>query len=196
MRRAHRQMVLVIAGLTFASSPAFGAWLRPCATAHLVASWKRDGLWRTAAVYDPPKSVDRHQVRYVGQVRAGGRAYRIYYDDSSNPDTATHHGNQDLVVTAAGGKFLGLYDVSDITDIYGEPIRTEGPDVLFPPGKANGVPFRSNRIHFGPEGPPKKITRFYGYDLEFSTPAEIRKMDPKGKPWPEPGPRIADYCKR
>ncbi len=56
-------------------------------------------------------------------------------------------------MTSGRGKFLGLYNVSDVVDFYGEPIKTEGSDILFPAGKANGAPW-DNRIHFGPGGPP------------------------------------------
>ena len=182
MRRLAPQAALAAAfALTW--TPAQCAWLDPCTTARLVASWKHDGLWRTWQVYGP-KNPDGHHVRYVGKIRAGGRAYKIYYDLN-----ASHHGHADLVVTAAGGKFLGLYDTIDID---AEPTRTEGADILFPPRKdLNGLPFR-DRIHFGPEGPPKSVPVLFGYDQGLATPAEFRKYYPH--PWPPPGPRVDTYC--
>ena len=175
-----------------ASSTALGAWLDPCATARLVASWKRDGFWRTSSIDGPYRA--GNQVRFVEKILAGGRAYKIYFDDSADP-APPHHGNQDLIVTSVSGKFLGLYPAADIVDGYGEPVRTEGSDILFPPGKANGVAF-DNRLHFGSKGPPKTLHQHLGHDLTFSTPAEFREAFPRLKPWPEPGPRLATYCRR
>ncbi len=180
------------AALALVCGQAQAAWLDRCTTARLVASWKHDGLWRTWQVHGR-KTPDGHRLRYVGEVRAGGRTFRIYFDVNANPETATHHGHHDLVVTTAGGTFLGLYDISDLD---AEPARTEGADILFPPRKDDsGQPYR-DRIHFGPKGPPEEPPLLFGYDLAFSTPAEFRKYFPRFRPWPEPGPRIQAYCRR
>lgn len=193
--RALLQIGIVMAAWTISTSTGLGAWLSPCKTARLVASWKHDGLWLSSAIDAFPISAGGNRVRLVGRLRAGGRSYDIYYDDHSEPDSEAHDATKNLVVTSGRGKFLGLYNISDIADIYGEPTGTDGSDVLFPAGKANGAPF-GHRLHFGPKGPPKTIPRFYGYDLGFMTPAEIRKDLPRTKPWPEPGPRVATYCRR
>ena len=162
--------------------PAFGAWLEPCATAHLVAAWKHDGLWRTAAVVDPPRSLLGHQVRPVGRLHAGGRTYKIYYDDNSNPET--QHGHQDLVVTTAKGKFLGLYDLGDITL---EPVRIKGADILFDASRAYG-----DRIHFGTKGPPQK-TRIDRSVIWFSRALEPRLRRQGRADLPV---KLSSYCPR
>ena len=193
MRSALQRMVLAIAAFAIASSTASGAWLKPCATAKLIASWKHQGYWRTAAIEDLPRSVDGHKVRYVGKLHAGGQTYKIYFDESTDPDTATHHGHQDLAVTTAAGKFLGIYDISDIE---AEPVRTQGAEILFPPRKDDSGRSYRDRIHFGAKGPPQEIPLLFGYDLELSTPAGFREDFPDLKPWPPRGPRIAAYCRR
>ena len=68
LRDCLRHVGVAAAVWAMASTGAHGAWLGPHATAHLIASWKRDGLWRTGAVVDPPKSVDGHRVRYMGRL--------------------------------------------------------------------------------------------------------------------------------
>ncbi len=93
----------------------------------------------------------------------------------------------------AQGKFLGIYDIID-TDA--EPIRIEGADILFPPRKDYRGRSFINKIHFGSSGPPEDVPLLFGYDVAFGTPEEFLKAFPGTKPWPEPGPRIADYCKR
>ncbi len=191
LRRLIPRAVLA-AALTLAGSHAQSAWLGSCITAHLIARWKHDGLWRTEQVYGP-KTPDGHQLRFVGKVRAGGRAYKIYYDLNANPDTATNHGHIDLVVATASGRFLGLYDISDID---AKPTRTEGADILFPPRKDDLGHSYNNTIHFGPQGPPRTLHLLFGYNLGFDTPAEFLEFFPHTRPWPQPGPRIADYCKR
>ncbi len=179
MRRILRHTAIASAACAAASSPAVGAWLSPCATAHLVASWKHDGFWRTSAIVDPPKSVDGHQVRYLGRVRAaGGRNYKIYYDQSTNPETATRHSHTDLVVTTAGGRFLGYYEIAD-DEL--EPVGVGGADVLFNSSKAYG-----DRIHFGRGGAPPNV-RLNDGRYEFDK-AEGGK--------PDPGPRVSAYCRR
>ena len=197
VQRVLSQAAAAIAGWAIVSSPALGGWLSPCATARLIASWKHDGLWLSSAIEDPPISIDGHRVRFVGDLRSGHRAYKIYYDDHSHstPGSEAHDASQYLIVTTGRERFLGLYYVGDIVDIYGEPTRTVGSDILFPRGKANGAPFE-NRLHFGPEGPPKTVRRFFGYDLTFSTPAEILKQEPHRRHRPEQAPRVAAYCRR
>jgi hypothetical protein len=151
----------------------------------LIASWRHDGLWRTAAVFDPPKSPEGHQVRYLGKVRTGRRIYRIYFDQNANPETK--HGHEDLVVTTTAGKFLGFYEV---TDPELEPLRVEGADVLFNSSKAYG-----DRIHFGPDGPPPRVFLNGNY-ASFGRPSGSRKDSPDRASLPEPGPRIAQHCRR
>jgi len=177
VRSVFRQIVLAVAGSAILSGPALGARLAPCTAAHLIASWKHDGLWLTSAVVDPPISVDGHDLRYAGKLRAASRTYKIYYDDNTEPGSEAHDATQDLVVTTAAGKFLGLYNISDISDAYEGPIQTEGSDILFPLSKGgNGKSFR-NRIHFGPGGAPKLVRLVFGYDLGFQVPEAAARSD-------------------
>ncbi len=180
-------MILTLAALSVltlpgGNGPAFGAWLEPCTTARLVAAWKHDGLWRTAAIVDPPRSTVGHQIRLVGRLRAGGRTYKIYYDSNSNPEN--QHGHQDLVVTTATGTFLGLYDLADINL---EPTRIEGPAILFGASGAYG-----DRIQFGPNGPPPE-SRIDRENLEFATPQAFRKW--YGGPPPDGPVRVRAHCR-
>ena len=192
--RALWQVLLVIAGLAMLSSPALGGWLAPCATAHLIVSWKHDGLWLTSAVDDPPLSVDGHDVSYVGKLHAGGRAYKIYYDQNTEPGSEAHDAAHDIIVTTRAGKFLGLYNVSDVSDI-ADPIGIEGSDVLFRTEKNERGRFLSGRLHFGPQGPPRKTNLVLGYALSFQTPADWRSILSK-EPKLKPGPNLAKYCRR
>ncbi len=193
MRRLLVQTASAFALWALTSSTALGGWLSPCATARLVASWRHHGFWRTSAIYAPPTSVDGHRVRLVGRLRVGARAYKIFFDEHSEPGSEAHDSTQDLVVTSGRGTFLGLYNVNDIVDLYGEPIKTEGSDILFPAGKANGEPW-DNRIHFGPAGPPKTVRRFFGYDLTFDTPADFRSAREGSRR--EPAPRSVAHCRQ
>lgn len=174
-----RQLVAALLLAASASGSASAAWLTPCATARLIASWKREGFWRTAAIVDSPKSLEGHRIRYVGKLGAGGRTYKIYYDDNSDPET--QHGHQDIVVTTGRGRFLGFYEA---TDIHVEPSGIDGADILFNASKASGY-----SIHFGPKGPPRSLM-LDGVLIEFAKPDET---DLKRH---ERGPRLADYCRR
>ncbi len=149
----------------------------------MIASWKRDGLWRAAAVVDPPRSRLGHQLRSVGRLHAGGRTYGIYYDVNSNPET--QHGHKDLIITAVGGKFLGLYALEE-TGL--EPARIAGADVVFDASKAYG-----DRIHFGSNGPPSKA-RINDAEVSFASPEPIRKA--YGTLPREEHVRIGLYCGR
>jgi hypothetical protein len=71
-----------------------------------------------------------------------------------------------------------------------------GADILFPPRKDDSGRSYADRIHFGPEGPPDPIPSIFGYNEPFGTPAKFREQFPNVKPWPEPGPRVAEYCRR
>jgi len=183
MGRVFRRIALALA-CTLVSTTAFGAWMSPCATARLIASWKYLSAWRTLAIYDPPKSPYGHQVRYVGPLHAGSRSYRIYFDDSSAPE-GSHHRHQDIVVLTSTGKFLGSYDAGDVP----LPITIRGPDILFNFRKEDG-----DRIHFGPAGPPKEV-RLDGELPDFQTPEGFRKDAPNEKPWPPRGPQVRAYCR-
>jgi hypothetical protein len=176
MFRTFPWAIAVLSAGVLASSPAVGGeWLSPCATAHLIASWKRDGFWRTAAVVDPPKHIEGNQVRYLGKVRAGGQAYHVYYDEGSNPESK--QGHTDVIVASAKGRFIGLYAISDIEL---EPVGVRGADVLFNSSKAYG-----DRIHFGSNGPPERI---YLNEEHYSFGKPDRSR--------EPGPRLSEYCRR
>ena len=125
-------------------------------------------------------------MRYVGELHAGSRIYRIYFDVNDDPSMEAPRGHQDVIVAAANGKFLGLYDIDST-----QPIRTEGTDILFKWNKKDG----DDRIHFGSKGSPDRV--HVGGDLfDFSTPADYRKYAPNEKPWPPRGPRVSDYCRR
>ncbi len=187
-----RLISVAAAVLTVVCSQAQGAWLDPCTTARLVAAWKHEGLWRTERVYGP-KSTDGHRLRFVGELRADGRAYRIYYDENATQEVQTQRGHKDLVVTSARGRFLGLYSLDDID---AEPTRIARADILFPPRKDDSGRSYRDRIHFGPKGPPKLVPILFGYDVGFGTPEGFLKDNGKVKPWPEPGPRVADYCRK
>ncbi len=183
LRGVLQQVVVAAAAWAITSGGALGAWLAPCTTARLVASWKHDGLWRTAAIADQKHG--GHQVRYLGKLHAGSRVYKAYYDVNDDPTMESPQGHQDIVVTTARGKFLGLYDVDSAP-----PVRTEGADILFDAKGKSG-----DRIQFGVNGPPEQV--FVVSDLfHFNTPAEYRKDFPNEKTWPEPSPRIARYCRR
>ena len=195
MQRVFRQILLGMAGCAVASSPAMGGSLSPCATARLIASWKHDGLWLTSAVFAPPTSVDGHDARYVGEVHAAGRAYRIYFEQVTEPGSEAHDAAHNLVVTTGGGRFLGLYNISEISDI-SEPMTTKGSDVLFHPRKdGNGKPYR-DRIHFGSMGPPGTVHLLFGYDVTFQTPAEWARDPPQTRQRSEPSDPVVTYCHR
>lgn len=189
------KLLLLFASCAIPSSAAAGEWLNPCSTARLISSWKHDGLWLTSAVDAPPISVDGHDVRYVGKLRAGGLTYKIYYDQNSEPGSEAHDAAHDLIVTNGRGKFLGLYNIADITDVYDGRVRTEGSDVVFETEKNEKGSFLRGRIHFSLKGPPRTTNPVFGYSFAFQTPAEFQKSSPRLNPWPEPGPQLARYCR-
>ncbi len=182
--------ILVAFGVALSPFPALarGEWLSACATDRLVYSWIHQGYGRTDEIYDPPRHPTGNQLRYVGKVRASKRAYRIYFDQGSDPQT--QHGHQDVIVLTSGGKFLGFYEVND-TQL--EPLRTKGADILFEPFEDDPNNRDGARIHFGTNGPPQKIV-LNGHDLSFATPADFPKYFRNVGPWPEPRRRLADYC--
>ncbi len=168
-------LALGAAAGTLVTSHPSRPWLDPCTTARLVARWMRQDYVRTPVIADPPARPYGHHVRYIGDVHTVGRAYRIYFD--VNDDPKTRHGNSDVVVTTANGRFLGVYDV-DAT-----PERTERADIYFESRKDYG-----NRIHFGRHGLPKHIW-VNGEATEFTPAADFGPA-----PWPPP--KVARYCRR
>lgn len=193
---ALRLAVMSITAFTFLASASLGGQLGPCRAACLITSWKHDGFWRSSAVIDPPYSIDGNDIRYVGKIRAGRRTYKIYYDEQTNAVSEAHDATHDLDITTAAGKFLGLYEISDVLAYYEEPVSIEGSDIVFPSSKAGKKPYRY-RLHFGPEGPPKKLLNLFGSDVAFDTPADVEKNTaPSAKGIPEPRVKISAYCRR
>lgn len=178
-------LAALAAALALISSQAAGAWLNPCATARLVAMWQRQGLWRTHAIYDPPKSRWGHRVRLLGDIHAKPQGYRIYFDENSAPE-GTHHGHHDVIVTTLNDRFLGLYDVG-----LARPVAKQGSLVLFNSSKKWG-----DRIRFGPKGPPKQIY-IDGELPDFNTPQEVAKYTAPNPVGPlEPRVQVSAYCHR
>ncbi len=179
-----RRSILASFGFTFIATQAFGAWLSPCATDKLIYSWVHQGFGRTDAIYDPPRSNAGNQLRYVGKVRSGERAYRIYFDAGSNPQTL--HGHQDVIVVTSSGKYVGFYEVND-TDL--EPLLTKGADIYFEPPEDDPHNRDGARIHFGPGGPPRSVN-INGHETTIGGPDHTLK----DLHWPEPKTRVSAYC--
>ena len=189
-------MVLRIATLValgvVAALPAYarGGWLPPCAADRLVYSWIHQGFERTDEIYDPPRHPNGNHIRFVGELRARGRTYRIYFDQGSNPQT--QHGHQDVIVLSGGGKYLGFYEINDTLL---EPLATRGAEILFEPFEDDPHNHDSARIQFGADGPPLKID-LNGHDLSFDTPGDFPKDSRDTKRRPEPAARVQSYCQR
>ena len=157
MRNLIQKTAIGVMCCAFAQSPAVAGWINPCTTAHLIAAWRQQGFWSTAAISDPPSSPAGHEVRYVGKIYVGNRAYKIYFDDNTQP-TGAHRADENVIVTTNIGKFLGHYAISG-SDM--EPVRTEGADILFEL-RRDGVSLQQKdssrfRVHFGLSGPPRNI---------------------------------------
>jgi len=116
--------------------------LGPADKARLLDSLRRQGFNGTT---DP---ADVWKLALIGQIRAGGKTYRIYeYEWSeAHPRADTAHGGEELIVVSSSGDYVGSY-VSDV-----DVIKVKGKDILFKCPRSEG-----DRIEFTKDGPPKHV---------------------------------------